>query len=235
MEEKKVLLFSSRLPQRGKTKAYWEDTLKNIANIFCSKTSTDVMQNIKLQIFSLLILWDTKLIDYTWIKKIREQSDIPILVVTDSMINQEDFIMAGADAVILEDSGKKEIMLQAFALIRRYTMHDNNYDKKDSKDTHSGLYLDQLHHRAMWKEKELKLSPREFDFLSLLTASPEQVYTFEQIFQHIWQDYPEGSIANMVWCMVRRLKQKLRTVDEKASDIIKSVRGVGYYYSEKNF
>ena len=30
MEEKKVLLFSRRLPQRGKTKAFWEDTLKDI-------------------------------------------------------------------------------------------------------------------------------------------------------------------------------------------------------------
>lgn len=235
MEEKKVLLFSSRLPQRGKTKAFWEDVFINMADIFYSKTLTDVMQNIKLQIFSLLILWDTKLTNSTWIKRIREQSDVPILVVTDSMINQEVFIMAGADAVILEDSEKKEIMLQSYALIRRYTMHNKNCDKTRLKDTNSGLHLDQLYHRVTWGDKELKLSPREFDFLSLLTASPEQVYTFEQIFQHIWQDYPEGSIANMVWCLVRRLKQKLRTVDEKASDIIKSVRGVGYYYSEKNF
>ena len=52
MEEKKVLLFSSRLPQRGKTKAFWEDVFKNMADIFYSKTLTDVMQNIKLQIFS---------------------------------------------------------------------------------------------------------------------------------------------------------------------------------------
>ena len=54
------------------------------------------------------------------------------------------------------------------------------------------------------------------------------VYTYSQIYQLVWQEYPHGDITNIIYCMVHRLKQKLKKVDVNAEHIISSVKEVGY-------
>ena len=69
---------------------------------------------------------------------------------------------------------------------------------------------------------------REFDFLYLLATTPGRVYTYSQIYQLVWQEYPHGDITNIIYCMVHRLKQKLKKVDVNAEHIISNVKEVGY-------
>ncbi len=122
INEKMVLLYFKILPQCGKDKAFWENTLKSVAKICFAEILADVLQYIRLQIFHLVIIQYTNPLDCMWITRIREQSGIPIMVMADTMQVQEALIMAGADAVLHMGSGKTEIILQAYALIRRYDM-----------------------------------------------------------------------------------------------------------------
>lgn len=62
----------------------------------------------------------------------------------------------------------------------------------------------------------------------LLASTPGRVYTYGQIYQLVWQEYPHGDITNIIYCMVHRLKWKLKVVDKNAADIICSVKEVGY-------
>lgn len=64
--------------------------------------------------------------------------------------------------------------------------------------------------------------------LYLLASTPGRVYTYSQIYQLVWQEYPHGDIANIIYCMVHRLKRKLKKVDVSAEHIIISVKEVGY-------
>ena len=79
-----------------------------------------------------------------------------------------------------------------------------------------------------WEHKRIPVVKREFDFLYLLASTPGRVYTYSQIYQLVWQEYPHGDIANIIYCMVHRLKQKLKKVDVNAEHIISSVKEVGY-------
>ena len=65
-----------------------------------------------------------------------------------------------------------------------------------------------------WNGIELHLTRREYDFLYLLASSPKRIYTFEQIYQLVWKDYPVGDIKNIIWCLVKRLRKKLNAVED---------------------
>ena len=59
---------------------------------------------------------------------------------------------------------------------------------------------------------------------------PMRVYTFEQIYQLVWNDYPVGDIKNIIWCLVKRLRKKLNVVEDGAGNCIVSVRDIGYKF-----
>ena len=85
-----------------------------------------------------------------------------------------------------------------------------------------------LQRTVEWEHKRVPVVKREFDFLYLLASTPGRVYTYSQIYQLVWQEYPHGDITNIIYCMVHRLKQKLKKVDVNAEHIISSVKEVGY-------
>ena len=85
-----------------------------------------------------------------------------------------------------------------------------------------------LQRTVEWEHKRIPVVKREFDFLYLLATTPGRVYTYSQIYQLVWQEYPHGDITNIIYCMVHRLKQKLKKVDVNAEHIISSVKEVGY-------
>ena len=85
-----------------------------------------------------------------------------------------------------------------------------------------------LQRTVEWEHKRIPVVKREFDFLYLLASTPGRVYTYSQIYQLVWQEYPHGDIANIIYCMVHRLKRKLKKVDVNAEHIIISVKEVGY-------
>lgn len=135
-------------------------------------------------------------------------------------------IQAGAD-VVLTQLCTEEISLQAYALIRRYTEWKS--ERKEEVPVIVGkLEILPLQRTVEWEHKRIHVVKREFDFLYLLASTPGRVYTYSQIYQLVWQEYPHGDIANIIYCMVHRLKRKLKKVDVSAEHIIISVKEVGY-------
>ena len=89
-------------------------------------------------------------------------------------------------------------------------------------------------HKTYWNQTELNLNKKEYDFLYLLASSPRRIYTFEQIYQIVWKDYLVGDIKNIIWCLVKRLRKKLNTIEDGAGNCIVSVREVGYKFELNN-
>ena len=119
------------------------------------------------------------------------------------------------------------VSLQSYALIRRYTEWKS--ERKEEIPVMVGkLKILPLQRTVEWEHKRIPVVKREFDFLYLLATTPGRVYTYSQIYQLVWQEYPHGDITNIIYCMVHRLKQKLKKVDVNAEHIISSVKEVGY-------
>ena len=137
-------------------------------------------------------------------------------------------IEAGADVVLEEPYEPEEISLQAYALIRRYNEWDSKKKNEDGGIAIGPLKMNSLTRTLYWNQIEISVVKREFDFLYLLASTPGRVYTYSQIYQIVWQEYPQDDITNMIYCMVHRLKKKLKKIDIQAYDMIHSVKEVGY-------
>ena len=161
------------------------------------------------------------------VETIRKMVITPVIVLLpDHSEMRNKIIQAGAD-VVLTQLCTEEISLQAYALIRRYTEWKS--ERKEEVPVIVGkLEILPLQRTVEWEHKRIHVVKREFDFLYLLATTPGRVYTYSQIYQLVWQEYPHGDIANIIYCMVHRLKRKLKKVDVSAEHIIISVKEVGY-------
>lgn len=162
------------------------------------------------------------------IETIRKVSEIPIMVVIPEISDLKyKLIRAGADAVLNRKCSAEELNLQVYALIRAYKRWKT--EKKEITDIAVGmLIINALQRKVYCGEKEILVVKKEFDFLYLLAVTPGRVYTYSQIYQIIWKEYPQGDLKNIIYCMVHRLKQKIQQVDRNAADMIFTVKEVGY-------
>lgn len=75
--------------------------------------------------------------------------------------------------------------------------------------------------------RPLRLTYWEYELLSLLANHPERVFTFEQLYEQVW-DEPYMDSKNSVVCEVQRLSKKLGD-----TGLIENVREVGYRFKKE--
>lgn len=169
------------------------------------------------------------------ISAIRKITQIPIIILTDTssllcMSWKKELIYAGADCVMDINSTTEEVDLQIFSLARRNNKQKITQKQSETMIDKGKLVMDHKKHKVFWNDVALHLTRQEYNFLYLLAATPMRVYTFEQIYQLVWKDYPVGDIKNIIWCLVKRLRKKLNVVEDGAGNCIVSVRDIGYKF-----
>ena len=166
---------------------------------------------------------------------IQKMTLAPLIVLSDKPSEKKrELIYAGADCVIDINSSAEEINLHLFSLLRRTKEWKHNKKLLEINVVQGKLDINQSHHEVKWNGIELHLSRQEYDFLYLLASSPRRIYTFEQIYQLVWKDYPVGDIKNIIWCLVKRLRKKLNAIEDGAGNCIISVRDIGYKFELNN-
>ena len=173
------------------------------------------------------------------ISAIRKITQIPIIILTDAtsllcMSWKKELIYAGADCVMDINSTIEEVDLQIFSLARRNNKQKITQKQSETMINKGKLVMDHKKHKVFWNDVALHLTRQEYNFLYLLAATPMRVYTFEQIYQLVWKDYPVGDIKNIIWCLVKRLRKKLNVVEDGAGNCIVSVRDIGYKFELNN-
>ena len=203
--------------------------LEQQAEIYLAKGIQDTLSHLTIFSYHLILiaLQQEPEIICQLVEAIRKLVITPMIVLLpDHSEMRNKIIQTGAD-VVLTQLCTEEISLQAYALIRRYT--EWKAERKEEIPIMVGkLEILPLQRVLEWDHKIIPVVKREFDFLHLLASTPGRVYTYGQIYQLVWQEYPHGDITNIIYCMVHRLKQKLKKVDSNAEHIISSVKEVGY-------
>ena len=203
--------------------------LEQQAEIYLAKGIQDTLSHLTIFSYHLILiaLQQEPEIICQLVEAIRKLVITPMIVLLpDHSEMRNKIIQTGAD-VVLTQLCTEEISLQAYALIRRYT--EWKAERKEEIPIMVGkLEILPLQRVLEWDHKIIPVVKREFDFLHLLASTPGRVYIYGQIYQLVWQEYPHGDITNIIYCMVHRLKQKLKKVDVNAEHIISSVKEVGY-------
>lgn len=204
--------------------------LEKYTQIYRAKGIQDVLSHLTLFSYHLIIILlknDDEICPF--IEAVRKLTLTPIVALLSSKFQTEkEVIYAGADLVLEKPYDIEKFNLRAYALIRRYTRWESEKDEKKILMV-GNLEINVYKRSVYWKNKEITVVRREFDFLYLLAYTPGRVYTYGQIYSIVWKEYFQDNIRNMIYCMVHRLKKKMKLIDIQATEIICSVKDVGYY------
>ena len=162
------------------------------------------------------------------LKSIREWSDIPIIVIS-ARIEEEDKVEAldaGANDYIPKPFGNSELLARIRAALRMYTKIAHVKEKPDAVFSIGAFEIDYDRRKATKKGASLRLTPIEYKIIVLLSQNAGKVLTHDYMIRRIWgEDYiGDGQILRVNMANIRR------KLEDNPADpqYILTEMGVGY-------
>ena len=195
-------------------------------------TAQEALDTLERQSVDLAIL-DVMLPDksgFDLCGELRREHRFPVLMLTAKSSDMDKItgLTIGADDYITKPFNPLELVARVKAQLRRYTRYNSAQEKAPDSEVidFNGLVIDRGTHQCTLYEKELNLTPIEFDILWMLCSNRGQVISAERLFETVWgEKYLDRN--NTVMVHIRRLREKM---GEPSRDprFIKTVWGVGY-------
>jgi two-component system KDP operon response regulator KdpE len=160
-------------------------------------------------------------------KKIREESDVPIIMLT-AKATESDVVHAfecGADDYLTKPFGVGELLARVGGALRRGPAQAG----LNGKVTKFKNVVVDIPARRVWRDGEpVDLTPTELSILSLLIRNKDRVLTHRYILEAVWGNEYSGE-KEYVRAYIYRLRRKLERNSDKPDHIV-NVSGVGYMF-----
>lgn len=168
---------------------------------------------------------------YEVCRKIRAQSNVPVILIT---ARGEDFekIMGldiGADDYIVKPFSPSEVMARVRAVLRRMQKDDKEKtEEEENVITISNLSINLDEYTLHINDKKMQLTKKEIETMWTLASNPNKVFTRDNLLDSLWGfDYFGDS--RTVDSHIKRLRAKLDK-EEHSAWCIKTIWGVGYKF-----
>lgn len=158
------------------------------------------------------------------LRRIRETSDIPVILLTarDQTMDKVMGLDMGAEDYITKPFEIEELLARIRSILKR----SRKYQKQETPSLQVGdLILDDQTYEATYGGDLIELTKKEFDLLKCLIENKNVVLNRDQILEKVW-GYSYYGDTNVVDVYIRYLRIKID--DAYDVKIIKTVRGVGY-------
>lgn len=171
---------------------------------------------------------------YQVCRQLRIESDVPIMMLSakgevfDKVLGLE----LGADDYMIKPFDTKELVARVKAVLRRYAhkdKKDEHAEKSDNCVEYTGLIVNLSNYSVMFNGRTVEMPPKEMELLYFLASSPNQVFTREQLLDHIW-GYEYIGDTRTVDVHIKRLREKLPGNDYWS---LSTVWGIGYKFELK--
>ncbi|WP_066193143.1 MULTISPECIES: response regulator transcription factor [Gracilibacillus] len=166
-------------------------------------------------------------------KALRKKKSTPVIMLTakGEELNRIQGFEAGTDDYIVKPFSPREVVLRVKALLRRASTSKNVNTSQESKDIieFPHLTIDNDAHRVLADNKEVSLTPKEYELLLFLAKAPDKVFEREALLKEVWKYEFFGDLRT-VDTHVKRLREKLSKVSKDAAKMIVTVWGVGYKF-----
>ena len=161
------------------------------------------------------------------LQKIREFSDIPVIVVSAKSETRSkiDLIRMGADDYLTKPFDLDELLVRAEAVLRRYE-GDHHKQTEAKVLTYKNLVLDITSGTAAICGEALTLTSKEFAILVLMLRNPTKLWSKANLFESVWgENYLSDD--NTVKVHMSNIRAKLKKLDP-SNEYIETVWGMGY-------
>ena len=164
-------------------------------------------------------------------QRIREISDVPIIMLTGKQKAEEDIVTGleyGADEYLFKPVGNKELVARVRAVLRRDRLPPSAETTKEVTYTDDFLTVDVAERKVTVKGERVKLTPMEFRLFVLLLENNGRVLTHKQLLEKVWGwEYTDDLdyVRGYIW----HLRKKIEPDFSQPRYIINEP-GVGYYF-----
>ena len=169
---------------------------------------------------------------YQICREIRHFSNVPIIILT-SKTDTFDKVLGlelGADDYIAKPFDSKELVARIRAVLRRYKAQPaatpSSFEKCVS---YRDLTINLTNYSVTYQGKPVEMPPKELELLYFLASSPNQVFTREQLLDHIW-GYEYIGDTRTVDVHIKRIREKIK---DHPMWSVATVWGIGYKFALK--
>ncbi len=171
---------------------------------------------------------------YQVCREMRMLSDTPVIMLSakgevfDKVLGLE----LGADDYMIKPFDSKELVARVKAVLRRYHGKSPRQDPGSQVGDYveyPDLIVNLTNYSVLYKGHTVEMPPKELELLYFLASSPNQVFTREQLLDHIW-GYEYLGDTRTVDVHIKRLREKL---DNNENWSISTVWGIGYKFEVK--
>lgn len=158
--------------------------------------------------------------------RIREKQHMPIIFLSAKSEDMDKIqgLASGADDYLTKPFNPMELVARVKSQLRRYTKYNSEREKSVIEIGSLTINTDT---RQVWvQDKEVRLTPKEFDILELLARNKGMVMSVDKIYEAVWkEDFFKSD--NTVMVHITKIREKLEE-NPRQPIYIKTVWGVGY-------
>ncbi len=172
---------------------------------------------------------------YQVCRELRTGSQVPIIMLSakgevfDKVLGLE----LGADDYMIKPFDSKELVARVKAVLRRYQTSPaaaSSYtDQQGDYVEYPDLIVNLTNYSVIYMGHSIEMPPKELELLYFLASSPNQVFTREQLLDHIW-GYEYIGDTRTVDVHIKRLREKIK---DHSGWSLSTVWGIGYKFEVK--
>ena len=166
-------------------------------------------------------------------QRIRDVSDIPIIMLTGKQKAEDDIVRGldyGADEYLFKPVGNRELVARIRAVLRRLELPASGEARREVNYADDFLTVDVAERRVTVKGERVKLTPREFRLFVLLVENAGRILVHKQLLEKVWGwEYIDD--LDYVRIYISHLRQKIEP-DPALPRYIITEPGVGYYFQK---
>lgn len=169
---------------------------------------------------------------YQVCREIRHSSEGPIIMLS-AKVETFDKVLGlelGADDYIIKPFDPKELVARVRAVLRRFHTKKPASVPGEKSVSYPDLTINLTNYSVTYMGNQVDMPPKELELLYFLAASPNQVFTREQLLDHIW-GYEYIGDTRTVDVHIKRLREKIK---DHPMWSLATVWGIGYKFEVKN-
>ncbi|MGG0750027.1 response regulator transcription factor [Priestia megaterium] len=226
MSERTILIVDDEAEIRNIMSIYLKNEGYQVVDVPDAETAMDMLKKQKIDLIILDVMMpgmngiDTCL-------KIREEYTMPIIFLSAKSEDMDKIhgLASGAEDYVTKPFNPLELMARVKSQLRRYYMPPER--EVSSHFLEKGdLKVDGRTNEVFVRDREVRLTPKEFQILSLLLQHQGQVFSIQQIYETVWKE-PFYKSDNTIMVHVTKIRDKIEE-NPKKPIYIQTVWGVGY-------